>query len=145
MTFFNHDDHTLLCVVLLLMDQLANSKKAMSKNEIQFSIDIPDKEPYEGKATMRQKKHLWDKGFKDQEIINNLGKQQASSIITQMHETYGHEIKKRSAKKMIKWAAVFLILSLSAKIGDFSLVAMLLLFLGVILLAVSGLRLLFGK
>jgi hypothetical protein len=94
---------------------------------------------------MKQKKHMWDMGFKDQEVINNLGKQQASSIITQMRETYGHEIKKRSAKKMMKWAAVILILSLSAKIGDFSLVAMLLLFLGVILLAVSGLRLLFGK
>lgn len=120
--------------------------KAMSNNnEIQFLINIPDKEPFEGKATMKQKKLLWDIGYKDQEVIKNLGKQQASSIITQMQKTYGYEIKKRAAKKMMKWAAVFLILSLCAKIGDFSLVALLLFLVGVVLLLVSGLRLLIGK
>ncbi len=117
----------------------------MSKNEIQFLINIPDKEPFEGKATMKQKKLLWDMGYKDQEVIKNLGKQQASSVITQMKKTYGHEIKKRSAKKMMKWAVAFLILSLCAKIGGFSLVALLLSLLGGPLLAVSGLRLLLGK
>ena len=122
----------------------------MSKNEnIEIKLTIPDKEPYEGKATMRQKKRIWQLGYKDQEIINTLGKQQASSIITQIQETYRDVVekdsKKQSAKKMMMWAVVLLITSLAAKMVDFSTVALILFLLGVIFLSVSGLRLLLAK
>ena len=118
----------------------------MSRNEnIEIKLTIPDKEPYEGKATMRQKKRIWQLGYKDQEIINTLGKQQASSIITQIQETYRDVVdkdsKKQSAKKMMMWAVALLITSLAAKMVDFSSVALILFLLGVIFLSVSSLRL----
>ena len=72
----------------------------MSRNEnIEIKLTIPDKEPYEGKATMRQKKRIWQLGYKNQEIINTLGKQQASSIITQIQETYRDVVEKDSKKQ----------------------------------------------
>lgn len=122
----------------------------MSRNEnIEIKLTIPDKEPYEGKATMRQKKRIWQLGYKNQEIINTLGKQQASSIITQIQETYRDVVekdsKKQSAKKMMMWAVALLITSLAAKMVDFSSVALILFLLGVIFLSVSGLRLLTCK
>jgi hypothetical protein len=122
----------------------------MSKNDnIEVKLTIPDKEPYEGKATMKQKKRIWDLGYKDQKIINDLGKQQASSIITQILETYGDvmekDSKKQSAKKMMMWAMVLLITSLAAKIADFPTFALILFLLGVIFLSVSGLRLMTCK
>jgi hypothetical protein len=122
----------------------------MSKNDnIEVKLTIPDKKPYEGKATMRQKKRIWDLGYKDQKIINDLGKQQASSIITQILETYGDvmekDSKKQSAKKMMMWAVVLLFTSLAAKMVDFSSLALILFLLGVIFLSVSGLRLLTCK
>ena len=122
----------------------------MSKDDnIEVKLTIPDKEPYEGKATMKQKKRIWDLGYKDQKIINDLGKQQASSIITQILETYGDVIekdsKKQSAKKMMMWAVALLITSLAAIMVDFSSVALILFLLGVIFLSVSGLRLLTCK
>ena len=122
----------------------------MSKNEnIEVKLTIPDKEPYEGKATMRQKKRIWELGYKNQEIINTLGKSQASSIIKQIQETFRDVVekdsKKQSAKKMMMWAVVLLITSLAAKIGDFPTFALILFLLGVIFLSVSGLRLLTCK
>ena len=47
-------------------------------------LDIPDKLPYEGKATQKQKQYIWDLGFQDEEVIDELGKKQASAIIDQL-------------------------------------------------------------
>lgn len=47
-------------------------------------IDIPEKQPYEGKATQKQKQKVWELGFAEQEVINELGKSQASALIDQL-------------------------------------------------------------
>lgn len=52
-----------------------------------LELRIPPKQPYEGKATQRQKQKLWDLGFRDKEIIDALGKRQASVLIEQIVST----------------------------------------------------------
>lgn len=47
-------------------------------------IDIPEKQPYEGKATQKQKQKVWELGFAEQEVIDDLGKAQASALIDQL-------------------------------------------------------------
>lgn len=45
---------------------------------------IPARHPYELKATPKQKNYLWNLGFQDQAIIDDLGKDQASALIDQL-------------------------------------------------------------
>jgi hypothetical protein len=47
-------------------------------------LNIPDKQPFEGKAIQKQKQLIWDLGCRDEEMIANLGKKQASSVINQL-------------------------------------------------------------
>ena len=47
-------------------------------------IDIPEKEPFEGKATQKQKQKIWELGYKDEAVIAALGKKQASFLIDQL-------------------------------------------------------------
>lgn len=49
-----------------------------------INVKIPDLQPYEGKATQKQKQKLWDMGYEDQSVINTLGKRQASALIEQL-------------------------------------------------------------
>ena len=51
-----------------------------------WTIDarIPARQPYEGRATLKQKDLLWSLGFKDQAILDSLGKWQASALIDQI-------------------------------------------------------------
>jgi hypothetical protein len=47
-------------------------------------IRVSEKQPYEGKATQKQKQLIWELGFDDQDIIDELGKKQASELIDQL-------------------------------------------------------------
>ncbi|MDP3070964.1 MAG: hypothetical protein Q8N18_11790 [Opitutaceae bacterium] len=49
-----------------------------------FDVSLPARQPYEGKATLKQKDLIWSLGFKDQAVIDSLGKWQASALIDQM-------------------------------------------------------------
>jgi len=54
------------------------------------NLNVPERQPFEGNATQRQKQKIWDLGFRDEELIKSLGKRQASSVIDQLqghHET----------------------------------------------------------
>ncbi len=52
--------------------------------KFEISLDLPDKEPFEGKATQKQKQFIWDLGYQDEEAIAALGKKQASAVIDQL-------------------------------------------------------------
>jgi hypothetical protein len=56
--------------------------------DIKVSVTIPDKEPFEGKATQKQKQYLWTLGYQDEEAIADLGKKQASAIIDQLKRAH---------------------------------------------------------
>jgi len=49
-----------------------------------YEINLPERLPYEGDATMKQKDYLWGLGVRDQAILDSLGKWQASAMIDQM-------------------------------------------------------------
>jgi hypothetical protein len=49
--------------------------------DIKLTVALPEKQPYEGKATMKQKQKLWEMGYQDQTVIDSLGKRQASFLI----------------------------------------------------------------
>jgi hypothetical protein len=47
-------------------------------------IVLPEKQPYEGRATQKQKQKLWDLGYREQQVIDRSGKRQASILIEQL-------------------------------------------------------------
>lgn len=49
-----------------------------------FEVSLPVRQPYEGRATLKQKDLIWSLGFKDQAVIDSLGKWQASALIDQL-------------------------------------------------------------
>jgi hypothetical protein len=54
---------------------------AKEKTSPAVKITIPELEPYEGKATLKQKAKIWHLGYQDQSVIDTLGKKQASALI----------------------------------------------------------------
>jgi len=44
-------------------------------------IKLPDRKPYEGKATRKQKNLLWSMGIEDEEYLDTLGKEQIFFLI----------------------------------------------------------------
>jgi hypothetical protein len=82
-------------------------------------IDIPEQQPYEGKATQKQKQRIWELGFDQKNVIDELGKQQASYLIGRLIviQTKRADIlfyKKRS----LLWLAgvvIFLLMVMSGK------------------------------
>lgn len=71
--------------------------------EIELTVNIPERDPYEGNATMKQKNYLWQLGYRDQNVIDRLGKNQAGFVIdailkTQRNAT-GLERKAKSGQK----------------------------------------------
>lgn len=66
--------------------------------QIVFECQIPDREPYEGKATQKQKQLIWELGYRDQAVIDVLGKKQASSLID--------ELKKFHKKQNFKYEII---------------------------------------
>ena len=49
-----------------------------------FEVRLPARQPYEGRATLKQKDYIWSLGFKDRAVIDSLGKWQASALIDQL-------------------------------------------------------------
>ena len=43
---------------------------------------VPEREPYEGKATLKQKAKLWHMGYHDQSVIDSLGKNKPVPSLT---------------------------------------------------------------
>jgi hypothetical protein len=68
---------------LLAAFRAAEAKPKVEGNE-QFEIRLDERQPYEPKATMKQKDLLWSLGIKDQQILEALGKWQASAMIDQI-------------------------------------------------------------
>lgn len=73
----------------------------MATKQITAALNLPEKEPYEGKATQKQKQKIWSLGYQDTAVIDGLGKKQASAVIDQLNAIYGHEIKRRKAIKTL--------------------------------------------
>ena len=67
-------------------DNLRAAVAAYHPNPSQTGVDvkIPARQPYEGKATQKQKDLLWRIGVKDTALLDSLGKWQASAVIDQM-------------------------------------------------------------
>ena len=64
----------------------------IQSDQTAFQITIPDRRPYEPKATLKQKDYLWGLGMRDQAILETLGKWQASSVIEQIKKQQGNSM-----------------------------------------------------
>ena len=53
-----------------------------------FHAAFPAKQPYEGKATQKQKQRIWELGFRNRDVIDDLGKKQAGILIDQLYAFY---------------------------------------------------------
>ena len=84
----------------LLAAVRAAETKPKSKGETEYEIKLPERRPYEPKATLKQKDLLWALGIKDQVLLEALGKWQASAMIDQ--------IKKQNQQKGNKGCALIL-------------------------------------
>ncbi|GAA6173126.1 hypothetical protein NBRC116592_27960 [Colwellia sp. KU-HH00111] len=76
----------------------------------QTNVNIPEKQPYEGNATQKQKQKLWELGFREQNIIDDLGKAQASNLIDQviiLQEKY--QVLSFHKKKLKLWLPVLIL------------------------------------
>lgn len=71
----------------------------MKPFEAQYQI--PEKEPYEGKATQKQKQKLWELGIRDREVIDDLGKKQASYLIGKALQTHTDLSKSHSSRNLV--------------------------------------------
>ena len=79
-------------------------------NILDVTIKVPDREPYEGKATQKQKSWLWHNGV-DTKDIDNLGKKQASAVIQQLERKREVERKiraNRNSQKGLLIAAIII-------------------------------------
>ena len=65
------------------MDKFTEKILAPKKEDgiVEFQYTLPDREPYEGKATLKQKQKIWELKYRDQAVIDKLGKRQASFLI----------------------------------------------------------------
>ncbi len=79
----------------------------MSKIDVEFTV--PDRQPYEGKATMKQKQWLWEHGLKDQGLIDGLGKRQASAVIDQFQAAVQSHVVKQQGLVVLVWIGVGLV------------------------------------
>jgi hypothetical protein len=66
------------------LEKAVANHESRSNAKTRVSVQIPPRQPYEGKATLKQKDLLWQMGFKDQDVLDSLGKWQASSLIDQL-------------------------------------------------------------
>lgn len=74
--------------------------------EIQF--DVPPRQPYEPNATKHQKNRIWKLGYKNQEVMDNLGRDQAEFIIRKIHTEYERLNKVNSARRALILSAICL-------------------------------------
>lgn len=61
----------------------AVAREVHQLGEKEYTFEIPTRDPYESKATLRQKDLLWRMGFKDRTVLDALGKRQAFAMIDQ--------------------------------------------------------------
>ncbi len=78
------------------------------------TIDVPPKEPFEGKATQKQKQLIWELGVRDEAAIAGLGKKQASIVIQQLKAAHHQVASGRSAKSLFRWAGISALLMLGS-------------------------------
>ena len=117
-------------------------KRPAQEGAFSISLSIPNRLPYEGKATQKQKHKIWSLGFRDRAVIDSLGKNQASAVIDQLLATFRNEYKHRMNKRnTIVWAVVTVAcLGLLPIVRNGALIAILILavFVGIIAAIVSG-------
>jgi hypothetical protein len=83
-----------------------------------FSGAIPERGPYEGNATQKQKQLLWDLGCQERTLIDGLGKRQASALITQLKAHHGRAKSKRLWWLVAALAALMLLGLLGGSLVD---------------------------
>ena len=76
-----------------------------------FSVSLPEKEPYEGKATQKQKQRIWELGYRDQSVIDTLGKKQAGILIDQLYGFYRGVHGLRTGRKLMGFGAFCILAS----------------------------------
>jgi hypothetical protein len=67
-------------------------------DSFKLKLHIPDKQPFEGKATQKQKQYIWDLGYRDEDIIAGLGKKQASAVIDQLSRSQRYLWQKKRGR-----------------------------------------------
>jgi hypothetical protein len=70
----------------------------------EFRFTLPEKQPFEGKATQKQKHRIWQLGLRDEELIRSLGKQQAACLIDAL---YRHHRQNKVAPGVVLLAILF--------------------------------------
>jgi hypothetical protein len=61
-------------------------------DSFKLKLHIPDKQPFEGNATQKQKQYIWDLGYRDEEVIAGSARnKQALSLTNYLdhNATYG--------------------------------------------------------
>ena len=86
--------------------------------DVEISVTIPDKEPFEGKATQKQKQYIWDLGYQDEEAISDLGKKQASAIIEQLKTAHEHSDQATDGLATITLSVIVLVICGIAILGS---------------------------
>jgi hypothetical protein len=86
-------------------------ESAMIKKDtaINVNLDIPDKQPFEGEATQKQKQRLWELGWRDEAMIASLGKKQAGALLDQLMGVWKKEAKLQESVRAA-WTFIYLVL-----------------------------------
>ena len=71
--------------------------------DFELRLKVPEKQPYEGKATQKQKQKLWDLGLRNTKTIDELGKRQASALIDQILGGYKEHFGKKNGRRRFWW------------------------------------------
>ena len=69
-------------------DRDAKLKEAVARHDPSgqkiYNVILPARQPYEGRATLKQREYIWNLGIKDRDVIDAWGKRQASALIHQL-------------------------------------------------------------
>jgi hypothetical protein len=76
------------------------------------AINIPDRKPYEGKASRKQKSFIWEMGYRDTNVIDNLGKVQASAVIEQLLSHHKDRNATFAQKRAVFFGSIILLICL---------------------------------
>jgi hypothetical protein len=81
------------------------------------TLIVPDKDPYEGNASLKQKQFIWELGYHDQTVIDKLGKKQASAVIDQLIQSRKSAYEPRSIKRGFIWSILMILAAIAALVG----------------------------
>ena len=76
---------------------------------MEVKISVPDRQPYELNATKAQKNKIWKCGYKDQEFLDSLGRDQANLILEEISKAYAKNIKRLNARNGLIFSFIVLI------------------------------------